>query len=199
MVKKVIGAILVLLVLFSVPAWAKGSKKTVSVRQLYSLKAKMDTSVLVSWWVWKLAIASGDQQRAWFAYALLEQAMTSAAVFDEYLQTGTAVNSNYYNILISGNRYTNRAVTYLYRGNISRAFNNFSRLINQTKWLPAPAQTNSMFYSTLNYIKNYTQYVMTGSHNGGSCDDHNVCTQNDTWSNGQCVGDRPMSPIIPGC
>ncbi|MCI5218664.1 MAG: hypothetical protein D3914_05610 [Candidatus Electrothrix sp. LOE2] len=197
MVKKVIGAILVLLVLFSVPALAKA--RTVSARQLYSLKAQMDTSVLVNWWVWKLAVASGDQQRAWFAYALLEQAMTGAAAFDNMLQTGVAVSSTSYRALLSGARYSNRAATYLYRGNISRAFNYFSRSTNQTRWLPAPAQTNSMFYSTLNYIKNYTLYVTTGSHNGGSCDDGNVCTQNDTWSNGQCVGNRPMSPINPGC
>jgi len=200
-VKKVIGAILVLLVLCSGPAWAKGSKGSngsVNVSYLYTLKADLDTSVLVSWWVWSLAVQSGNQENAWFAYALMEQAMTSATVLDELVQAGGAVSYSYYDSLRSCRKDTNRALTYFYQGKTSNAYKYFSRASKGHSRVPAVSKTNSM-YVTLKWMSNYTQYLVTGVSQGGSCDDGNACTQNDTWSNGQCIGSRPMSPTAPGC
>ena len=63
MVKKVIGAVLVMMVLFSGSVWAKGSNGY----DTYEIKTKMDTAVLFSWWSWSMAIQSGNTEGAWFA------------------------------------------------------------------------------------------------------------------------------------
>ena len=172
--KKVIGAILVSLVLFSFagPGWAKNN--------YFKLKADVDNTVLVSWYMYSLAYGSRDAEKISYAAAFLDQAMQLAASLEE---TGGYLTDSDYKYFSKGRLYIDCSVTYLYTGKLSKMFKYYMKTQAQFSWLPKPAATNRMYVLLLK-LRPF-MYNPFASHDDSGGDDSGSQTQ------------TPVSPVTP--